>query len=479
MVEDHSGSAIPPIFAIGPVFLSNITGAYFACCTPPPLAAAAARFPKGATVTVYIPPNSGLTPMEIIAFKQGMEDWNDEANNSQVDFTVVEAQPPAAGTNNTIVVNFQNHPTTANGGAELQMHQSSTASGPSIYGEMNLWSNHRTSGTAEFQLMMLRVTSRHESGHGVGLDNALDCPLGSTIMNPSWTVETFITECDNNKINQDPYYAPSPTPTPTPTPDPCASQVQGSGLVISNALCTGDGGDLTESGMGECNDGIDNDQDGLIDCDEGSCGQYCIGGCSNFQQELCIAVGAMGCWQGMCYTPILIDVNGDGYKMTNVENGVSFKVLPNFRLTRLSWTAENSDDAWLVLDRNGNGTIDSGEEQFGNATPQPWSMEKNGFKALAQYDRVFNGGHEDGVIDVRDAVFAQLQLWCDRNHNGISEPDELSDLPSAGLFGIELKYKEWKSVDEFGNAFRYRAKVLDGSGHSLGKWAFDVFLKSH
>jgi hypothetical protein len=231
--------------------------------------------------------------------------------------------------------------------------------------------------------------------------------------------------------------------------------------------------------MGECNDGIDNDQDGLIDCDEGSCGHYCIGGCSNFQQELCVAIGAMGCWQGQCYTPILIDVNGDGYKMTNAYNGVSFKVLPNLRLTKVSWTAENSDDAWLVLDRNGNGTIDSGEEQFGNATPQPWSPEKNGFKALAQYDYVFDGGNEDGLIDGRDAVFAQLRLWCDRNHNGISEPDELSALPSAGLFGIDLRYKEWKKADEFGNVFRYRAKVLDGSGHSLGKWAFDVFLKNY
>ena len=467
---------IPAIFAIGPVFLSDNSGAYFECCTPPAYAAAAARFPKGATVTVYIPPNSGLTPAEVTAFRAGMEDWNDEANNSQVDFTVVEAQPPAAGTNNTVIVNFQDRPTTANGGAEIQMHQS----GSNIYAELNLWSNHRQSGTAEFQLMMLRVTSRHEGGHGIGLDNALNCAPGSTIMNPSWTAETFISSCDNNKINQDPYYAPTPSPTPTPEPDPCASQVQGSGLVIANALCSEDGGDLSESGSGECNDGIDNDQDGLIDCDESSCSHYgCVGGCSTYQQELCIAIGTMGCWQGMCYTPILIDVNGDGYKMTNASNGVSFRVLPNFRLMKLSWTAENSDDAWLVLDRNGNGTIDSGEEQFGNATPQPWSVEKNGFKALAIYDSLFYGGHEDGVIDGRDAIFAQLQLWCDRNHNGISEPDELSDLTSAGLSGIELNYKEWKKVDEFGNAFRYRAKVLDGGGHPLGKWAFDVFVKTH
>jgi hypothetical protein len=40
-------------------------------------------------------------------------------------------------------------------------------------------------------------------------------------MNPSWTQETFITDCDNDAINADPNY-PTPALTPTPTPTPCA-----------------------------------------------------------------------------------------------------------------------------------------------------------------------------------------------------------------------------------------------------------------
>ena len=143
----------------------------------------------------------------------------------------------------------------------------------------------------------------------------------------------------------------------------------------------------------------------------------------------------------------------------------------------ISWTAENSTNAFLTLDRNGNGTIDNGAELFGDVTPQPVSDEPNGFLALAEYDKLENGGKNNGRIESSDAIFASLRLWQNINHNGVSEPTELRGFSALGLTGIDVTYKDSKSTDAYGNRFRYRAKVYSsGGGNHAGRWAWDVFL---
>lgn len=163
--------------------------------------------------------------------------------------------------------------------------------------------------------------------------------------------------------------------------------------------------------------------------------------------------------------------------MTSVAAGVHFDLAGRGTPIKLSWTAPGSDDAWLALDLNNNGRIDDGSELF---TPSMVvggrRAGRNGFEALAAFDVPENGGTEDGVIGPADSVYARLLLWGDRNHNGISEPDELITVANAGVTSIDLDYRESRFVDEHGNMFRYRTKTTRLRGSDAGKWAYDVIL---
>ena len=97
-----------------------------------------------------------------------------------------------------------------------------------------------------------------------------------------------------------------------------------------------------------------------------------------------------------------------------------------------------------------------------------------GYVALAVFDDALSGGNEDGRISSADEIFAQLGLWRDANHNGVSEPDEMLTLTAVGLEWIDLDYSESSRVDRHGNEFRYRSSSGWVGGRTRRIW--NVFL---
>jgi hypothetical protein len=180
-------------------------------------------------------------------------------------------------------------------------------------------------------------------------------------------------------------------------------------------------------------------------------------------------------------SPIIVDTSGKGYHLTSREDGVLFDIDGDGQAERVSWTRGDADNAFLSFDRNGNGAIDDGTELFGSYTPAYPNGDRrittpNGFEALRFAESPSYGATTvaDGVVDARDPIFGQLLLWTDRNHNGISEPDELQRLSDSGIVAIRTDYKASRKVDRFGNQFRQAGKLTWADGEDAH--VYDVWL---
>lgn len=156
-------------------------------------------------------------------------------------------------------------------------------------------------------------------------------------------------------------------------------------------------------------------------------------------------------------SPILIDTQGDGIAVSDLEQAVLFDIDADGHLERISWPMPLADDMFLVLDRNGDGAIDDGSELFGSSTEQPPTGEPNGFNALGVFDLLSHGGNGDGWVSGLDEIWGSLRVWADWNRNGRSDRGELLKLSQVHLEEISLAVVVSKSRDRHGNEIRWRS----------------------
>jgi uncharacterized repeat protein (TIGR01451 family) len=156
--------------------------------------------------------------------------------------------------------------------------------------------------------------------------------------------------------------------------------------------------------------------------------------------------------QDAAITPIVIDLNGDGIKtIARADSQGTFDLLGTGSGINSGWLS--GDDGFLVVDRNGNGSIDDISEMFGG------SSKGDGFAKLASFDS--NG---DGVVDAKDADFAGLKIWRDVNGNHQTDNGELMSLADAGLVGLSISYSELPFLDAKGNLHLERGSATRADG---------------
>ena len=195
---------------------------------------------------------------------------------------------------------------------------------------------------------------------------------------------------------------------------------------------------------------------------------YCAGGCPDGYTSTCQGdqqPDECGCCVN--YSPIVVHVGNGQIRMSDAANGVVFTINGNNSTLRVAWP-ESDGSGWLFLDRNGNGLVDNGSELFGNTTRlRSGLLAEHGYFALAELDD--NG---DARVDRFDHRFSELRLWFDQNRDGTSQPEELRSLEDVGVKALHTEATESDRTDQWGNRFKYRARVE--LRHGL-RYSYDVF----
>jgi hypothetical protein len=188
----------------------------------------------------------------------------------------------------------------------------------------------------------------------------------------------------------------------------------------------------------------------------------------------CDVVGGVPMWQEQeCNTPLVLSFDAGPIEMIAAES----TPMATFDISMRADSCISTDwptavTPWLVVDLDGNGTIDGGHELFGSGTRlASGAHASNGFAALAEFDADANE-----VVDGNDARFGELMLWRDWDADRFSTPDELTRLIDSGVHSLPVEFDIDVSCDERGNCGVQRASFEHDAG--IGE-VVDVYLACH
>ena len=154
----------------------------------------------------------------------------------------------------------------------------------------------------------------------------------------------------------------------------------------------------------------------------------------------------------------ILDFSGDGIALTSAASGVEFDIDGTGRRIRVGWTTAGSDDAFLALDVNKNGLIDSAKELISTRTSLPdGTVVASANEVLRRLQGL--GPSVPGAklppgsatFDPDDSAFASLLVWIDQNHDGRSQPAELRSAQAARIRSIYGGFQRSRAVDSNGN----------------------------